>query len=327
MSGLFDCYKRQIDYIRVSVTDRCNLRCFYCTVKNIPRMTHDDILRYEEIEKIVKASAEMGVKSVRITGGEPLVRPEVPKLVDLLSEVKGIDEITLTTNGILLANYARELKQAGLKRVNISLDTLQEKRFEKITGTGKLKDVLNGIEAARKAGLNPVKINMVVLGGVNDDEVLDFCLKTKEEGWHIRFIEYMPLMGKQSEKVGMVTIKDIKETIEDGLGELKPCGKVSGSGPARYYSLQGAVGTIGFISPVSECFCQDCNRFRLTADGKLRPCLLSDEEVDIKTILRNGAGEEDVRKVVKEAINKKPKNHELKNGENGKKRQMWQIGG
>jgi len=327
MSGLFDCYKRRIDYIRVSVTDRCNLRCFYCTVKNIPRMTHDDILRYEEIEKIVRASAEMGVKSVRITGGEPLVRPEISKLIRMLSEVEGIDEVTLTTNGILLAGCAKELKHSGLKRVNISLDTLKEERFEKITGDGKLKEVLKGIEAARREGLNPVKMNMVVLGGVNDDEVFDFALKTKEEGWHIRFIEYMPLMGKQSEQVEMITIKDIKAMIEDKLGELKPCGAVSGSGPARYYHLQGTEGTIGFISPISQCFCRSCNRFRLTADGRLKPCLLSDEEVDIKTMVRNGAGRDDIKKIIKAAVAQKPSKHNLNNGESGKKRQMWQIGG
>jgi len=327
MSGLFDCYKRRIDYIRVSVTDRCNLRCFYCTVEDIPRLTHDDILRYEEIEKIVEASARMGVKSVRITGGEPLVRPQVPKLVKMLSEVEGIDEVTLTTNGVLLADYAQELKKAGLKRVNISLDTLKEGRFEKITGIARLKDVLKGIEVARREGLNPVKMNMVVLGGVNDDEVLDFARKTKEEGWHIRFIEYMHLFGKQSRKVRLVTIKDIKTMIEDKLGELNPCGVVLGSGPARYYNLSGASGTIGFISPVSECFCQSCNRFRLTADGKLKPCLLSDEEVDIKRMMRNGADRDDIIKTIKEAVGKKPQNHNLRSGGNGRERQMWQIGG
>jgi cyclic pyranopterin phosphate synthase len=290
-------------------------------------MSHDDILRYEEIEKIVRASAEMGVKSVRVTGGEPLVRPELPKLVSMLSEVKGIDEVTLTTNGMLLADCAQELKKAGLKRVNISLDTLREDRFEEITGARKLEEVSKGIEAARKAGLNPVKMNTVVLGGVNDDEVLDFSRKTKEEGWHIRFIEYMPLMGKQSEQVGLVAIKDMEAMIEDAFGELKPCGVISGSGPARYYSLQGAEGTIGFISPVSECFCQDCNRFRLTADGRLKPCLLSNEEFNIKTLMRNGARQEDVKKIIEEAVARKPRNHNLKSGINGNKRQMWQIGG
>ncbi len=327
MSGLFDCYKRRIDYIRVSVTDRCNLRCFYCTVKNIPRMTHDDILRYEEIEKIVSASAEMGVKSVRITGGEPLVRPEVPELVRMLSRIEGIDEVTLTTNGILLAGYAEEMKQAGLKRVNISLDTLREDRFEKITGSRKLKDVLKGIEVASRKGLNPVKINIVVLGGVNDNEVLDFTLKTKEEGWHIRFIEYMPIIEGQFEQVEIITVKAIKEIIEDAFGELKPCGTVSGRGPARYYHLPGASGTIGFISPISECFCQSCNRFRLTADGRLKPCLLSDEEVDIKTMIRNGAAPDDIKKIIKEAVIRKPQEHNLLSKSSGNGRQMWQIGG
>ena len=184
MTGLFDTYHRRINYMRISVTDRCNMRCIYCTARSVPRLSHDDILRYKEIKRIVQAAVGLGVKSLRITGGEPLVRPDLSALVELLSQVEGISDISLTTNGALLDKYAVELKEAGLKRVNISLDSFKADRFKYITGTDKLKDVLRGIEAVKKAGLDPVKINMVVLKGINDDEIVDFARMSLSEGWH-----------------------------------------------------------------------------------------------------------------------------------------------
>ena len=194
MTGLFDTYHRRINYMRISVTDRCNMRCIYCTAGSVPNLSHDDILRYKEIQRIVQAAVGLGVKSLRITGGEPLVRPDLSALVELLSRVEGISDISLTTNGALLDKYAVELKEAGLKRVNISLDSFKADRFKYITGTDKLKDVLRGIEAAKKAGMDPVKINMVVLKGINDDEIVDFARMSLSEGWHVRYIEYLSLI-------------------------------------------------------------------------------------------------------------------------------------
>ena len=327
MTGLIDSFHRQIDYIRVSVTDRCNLRCIYCTAKLVPHLTHDDILRYEEIHQVVQAAAGLGVKKIRLTGGEPLVRPELNKLVELLSQVEGIDEISLTTNAILLGKYAAQLKAAGLKRVNISLDTFKADKFRYITSQDKLKDVLSGIEAARNAGLNPVKINMVVIKGVNDDELLDFARASVSDGWHVRFIEEMPLVTSRIEENKLVAVQEMMATIQESLGQLEPCWPTSGNGPAKYYQLSGASGTIGFIGPVTDCFCSQCNRFRLTADGQLRPCLLEDSEVDLKGPLRRGASTQELEGLMRQAAALKRERHRLSEDFVPGKRQMWQIGG
>lgn len=327
MTGLIDSFHRQIDYIRVSVTDRCNLRCIYCTSKLVPRLTHDDILRYEEIHQVVQAAAGLGVKKIRLTGGEPLVRPELNKLVELLSQVEGIDEISLTTNAILLGKYAAQLKAAGLKRVNISLDTFKADKFRYITSQDKLKDVLGGIEAARNAGLNPVKINMVVIKGVNDDELLDLARASVSDGWHVRFIEEMPLVTSRIKENKLVAVQEMMATIQESLGQLEPCWPTSGNGPAKYYQLSGASGTIGFIGPVTDCFCSQCNRFRLTADGRLRPCLLEDSEVDLKGPLRSGASTQELEGLMRQAAALKRERHRLSEDFVPGKRQMWQIGG
>ena len=327
MTGLIDSFHRQIDYIRVSVTDRCNLRCIYCTAKLVPRLTHDDILRYEEIHQVVQAAAGLGVKKIRLTGGEPLVRPELNKLVELLSHVEGIDEISLTTNAILLGKYAAQLKAAGLKRVNISLDTFKADKFRYITSQDKLKDVLGGIEAARNAGLNPVKINMVVVRGVNDDELLDLARASVSDSWHVRFIEEMPLVTSRNKENKLVAVQEMMATIQESLGQLEPCWPTSGNGPAKYYQLSGASGTIGFIGPVTDCFCSQCNRFRLTADGRLRPCLLEDSEVDLKGPLRRGASTQELEGLMRQAAALKRERHRLSEDFVPGKRQMWQIGG
>jgi cyclic pyranopterin phosphate synthase len=327
MTGLIDSFHRQIDYIRVSVTDRCDLRCIYCTAKLVPRLTHDDILRYEEIHQVVQAAAGLGVKKIRLTGGEPLVRPELNKLVELLSQVEGIDEISLTTNAILLGKYAAQLKAAGLKRVNISLDTFKADKFRYITSQDKLKDVLGGIEAARNAGLNPVKINMVVIRGVNDDELLDFARASVSDGWHVRFIEEMPLVTSRIKESKLVAVQEMMATIQESLGQLEPFWPTSGNGPAKYYQLSGASGTIGFIGPVTDCFCSQCNRFRLTADGRLRPCLLEDSEVDLKGPLRRGASTQELEGLMRQAAALKREQHRLSEDFVPGKRQMWQIGG
>ena len=327
MSGLLDTYHRRIDYMRISVTDRCDLRCIYCTEKSVPRLTHGDILRYEEIQKIVQAAARLGVKSLRITGGEPLMRPDLGNLIKMLVQVEGIDDISLTTNGTLLSRYADELKVAGLKRVNISLDTFKADKFKSITGSDKLKDVFSGIEAAKKARLEPIKINVVVMRGINDNEILDFARMSINEGWHVRYIEKMPLVTAELDNNQLVSVAEMMATVQKSLGQLEPCMAAVGNGPAKYYKLPNARGTIGFIGPVTDCFCSQCNRFRITADGGLRPCLLEDDEIDIKGPLRSGASIGELEQLMRQAAALKRERHRLNETFVPGRKKMWQIGG
>jgi cyclic pyranopterin phosphate synthase len=261
---------------------------------------------------------------IRLTGGEPLVRAELPKLVRMLSQMEGIEELSLTTNGTFLKKYAVELKGAGLSRVNVSLDTLKADKFRYITRVGELKDVLEGIEATRDAGLHPVKINVVVIRGINDDEILDFAEMTHKEGWYVRFIELMPFKGAAE----FVSSIELRQHISL-LGKLEPCTPIIGNGPAMYYRLSGAEGTIGFISPVTEpSFCSRCNRMRLTPDGRLRPCLLAEDEIDLKMPLRNNASMEELKRLILKAVASKPEHHHLEGGNvNLVNRKMSQIGG
>nr|MBC7243987.1 GTP 3',8-cyclase MoaA [Chloroflexota bacterium] len=329
----FDAYSRPINYLRVSVTDRCNLRCFYCMPpEGIPWRSHEEILRYEEIATVVQAAAELGISRVRLTGGEPLVRLDIVDLVRILAHIPGIDDLAMTTNGILLSRYAQALAGAGLQRVNISLDTLRAERFRCITRWGQIEDVLAGIEAAHQAGLEPVKINTVVIRGMNDDEVGDLARKTMEAGWNVRFIEWMPVSNVQglmesNWRDSVVTAQEIRQKVEEALGTLEPAKASKGGGPARYYRLPGANGTIGFITPVSEHFCYHCNRLRLTADGQLRPCLLSDREIDLRTPLRQGADVTQIKALILQAIESKPLRHHLSECELPERRTMSQIGG
>jgi GTP 3',8-cyclase len=327
MTGTCDTYQRSINYLRISVTDRCNLRCVYCMPDGgISLMSHLDILSYEEIITLVKAAAELGIDKVRLTGGEPLVRAGVADLIKMIAEIDTIKDISMTTNGVLLAKYAADLKEAGLDRVNISLDTLKPERFHKITRCGKLEDTLKGIEAAKEADLTPVKINMVVMAGVNDDEIVDFAKKTVTDGWNVRFIEQMPVSAPGEEAAKLFSVKDMKLRI-DPLGKMEPFKMSTGNGPAKYYKLPGASGTIGFITPVTEHFCMECNRLRLTADGKLRLCLLQEDEIDLREPLRSGASISELKMLIEDAISKKPKGHTL--GEEGrhKGRPFSQVGG
>jgi cyclic pyranopterin phosphate synthase len=290
-------------------------------------LSHDDILRYEEIERVVRVAAKLGVRSIRLTGGEPTVRPHVAELVRLIKSIPGIEDISMTTNATRLVDMAQELKAAGVDRVNISLDTFKPERFQAMCGAGRLEEVLEGIEAARKAGLNPVKINTVVLRGVNDDEVVDFARKSVSDGWHVRYIEEMPLVENPNGHK-MVSIDEIRARIENELGILEPCyPKHNGHGPAKYYKVPGSAGSIGFIGPVTDCFCDKCNRFRLTADGKLRPCLLREDEVDLKPTLRNGAGDEELEKLMLKTAAMKQERHQLAEHISPQGRNMRQIGG
>ena len=325
MTKLADSYQRPVNYLRISVTDRCNFRCIYCMPpEGVPLMSHDEILTYEEVFVVAKAAAQLGIVKLRLTGGEPLVRADLSRLVSMLAGIEGIDDISLTTNGMLLERYAAELRQAGLQRINVSLDSLRDDRFRAITRVGELEPVLRGIEAARKAGLNPVKTNSVVIRGVNEDEVIDFARLTLEDDWHVRFIEYMPFDNGEGPSQIFVPVSEMREQLKP-LGRLLPSPR-SGNGPAKYFRFPEARGTIGFISAVSEHFCEGCNRLRLTADGKLRPCLFSDEEIDMRGPLRQGATAEDLKALIRKAVSRKPRGHRLRAGVSCH-RYMAQIGG
>ena len=338
MTGTSDTFNRPINYLRISVTDRCNLRCIYCLPpEGVSMLKHEDILTYEEIATIVKLAARLGISKLRLTGGEPLVRLNLPELVTMLAKIDGIDDISLTTNGILLKDFAAQLKQAGLKRVNVSLDSLKPDKFERITRLGKLSDVLQGIEAAKASGLNPVKINMVVMRGTNDDEIVDFANKTITEGWHVRFIELMPFIADNPPEAHSATdqskahsqfvpASEIKERLYI-LGKMEPFRHIAGNGPADYFRFPRSEGSVGFITPVSQHFCFSCNRLRLTAEGALRPCLLSDREIDLRQPLRSGASPEKLTQIIREAIETKPKEHQLSKGAKPHKRFMSQVGG
>jgi cyclic pyranopterin phosphate synthase len=327
-----DAYNRPISYLRVSVTDRCNLRCIYCMPpEGAPWRPHEEILRYEEIETVVRAATELGISKVRLTGGEPLVRLGIVDLVRNLAHIPGVDDLAMTTNGILLSRYAVALADAGLQRVNISLDTLRPERFRRITRLGRLEDVLAGMEAAQRAGLEPVKINTVVIRGMNDDEAVDLARKTTEAGWNVRFIELMPVgngvLADGGWRERVVTAGEIRPKIEAVLGELEPAKVSVGGGPARYYRLPGARGTLGFITPISEHFCYRCNRLRLTADGQLRPCLLSDYEINLRTPLRQGADVDQIKGLLLKGIESKPMQHHLDEWKRPENRVMSEIGG
>ncbi len=312
MSALVDPYRRKISYLRISVTDRCNLRCRYCMPpEGIKLMEPGGILRYEELLRIARIAARRGITKIRITGGEPLVRRGIVEFIGELSRIEGIEDLCLTTNGVLLGGYARSLREAGLKRVNVSLDSLKRERFEAITGGDHLEKVLDGLEEAERAGLEPVKINVVVVKGLNDDEVADFALLTKKKPYHVRFIEYMPFSTGGDDSCGdiFVSAGAVKEAIE-AIEPLVPVDdKRPSSGPARRFRFRGAPGEIGFISPMSEHFCEGCNRLRLTADGMLRTCLFSDMETDIKSALRSGASDDEIEELLFRAVGEKPKDH------------------
>jgi cyclic pyranopterin phosphate synthase len=311
---MIDSHKRLINYLRVSITDRCNLRCIYCMPKEgLSLIGHDDILRYEEILRIVGEAVRMGISKVRITGGEPLARRGVVDFFRSLRSIDGLEDVSLTTNGILLGHYADDLVRAGMTRINISLDSLQPDRYASITRGGDLHAVLQGIKTVHTLGLAPIKINVVVIKGFNDDEVLDFARLTLDKPFQIRFIELMPLGTTYTHNGGRYLSNDIvKSRIEAvyGLRSLNGDGS-NKDGPARLFRLSDGVGTVGFISPVSHHFCATCNRLRLTADGHLRACLLSDEETNLKEPLRTGCTDRDLHQLIEATLEFKPLRHHI----------------
>jgi cyclic pyranopterin phosphate synthase len=308
---LYDQLSRCIDYLRISITDRCNLSCVYCNPRNnLKPLFHKEILQYEEILRIASVAIPLGISHIRITGGEPLVRRGVVDFIAALNSVKGIEDISLTTNGVFLAEKAVDLRNAGITRLNISLDSLNAKKFAEITGNDRWRDVWQGIEKAEEVGFAPIKINMVPVKGVNDDEILDFARMTLKRALHIRFIEFMPIGANDRWHTDKcVTAEQIRESIERELGPLVPFKGKQSAGPSANYQISGARGVIGFISPISKHFCASCRRLRLTADGKIRPCLLSDTEIDIKSPLRGGCDDRELERILRLALEVKPERH------------------
>lgn len=295
-----DTFDRTITYLRVSITDRCNLRCRYCMPEDgVCKLQHRDILSFEEIVEIVHCAAELGIKKVRITGGEPLVRKGCAELCGKISKIPGIEELTLTTNGVLLEQTAQALKENGVSRVNVSLDTLNPEKYRKITGGGAIEPVFRGLEAAKAAGLSPLKLNTVLIGGFNNDEIPDFVEMTRHAPVELRFIELMPLgpgaeFGEEAYLPG--------DTVLQQMPELAPL--PSDGGVARLYQLPGAMGRVGLISPLSRHFCSSCNRLRLTAEGALKPCLHSSQEISLRHLHGDA-----LRQAILTAAKAKPKMH------------------
>lgn len=312
MALLTDRYRRPIDYLRISITDRCNLRCIYCMpFGGVSKLTHDDILSYEEFLRLVKVAIKMGISKVRLTGGEPLVRRGVTDFCRRLAALPGMKSLSLTTNGVLLEELAQEIYQAGIRRINISLDTLQPERFSRMTCRDEFDRVWRGIQTAEKVGFHPIKINVVVMGGINDDEVVQLAQLTKDRPYHIRFIEFMQFMNNDRLIPGhFVSAEDILGRLHS-VAPLEQVTSRHSNGPARHFRWPDAQGMIGIISPISHHFCPSCNRIRLTADGKLRNCLFSDRELDIKLPLRQGATDAELAQLLTESIINKPEKHAL----------------
>lgn len=311
---LIDPCNRHLNYLRISITDRCNLKCLYCVPRDqIARISHDEILTYEEILRLVKIGVRLGISKLRVTGGEPLVRKGVYGFLRELSSIDGLADLSLTTNGVALRDNLVKIKSAGIRRINISLDTLQRKKFQQITGLDLFDQVWQGIEMARDMGFHPIKINIVALNGINDDELKDMARLSFDNPFHIRFIEYMPIGDSQMGNGPLLLAPEIKKRISE-LGQLRPVRNSVNDGPAQRYCFEGARGEVGFIHALSHHFCDRCNRLRLTASGKLRPCLLSDHHEDIKGPLRAGCSDDDLAEIFFKAVRHKPSDHNLAAG-------------
>ena len=327
MTALLDQFGRTIEYLRISVTDRCNFRCRYCMpLEGLPWLPKSDILSYEEIREVVAQLAVMGLRRIRITGGEPTIRPQLETLVRFIRGVAEVEDIALSTNGVKLPQLASVLAEAGLDRVNISADSLQADRIVAIARRDLGFEPIAAAKAAQAAGLGPIKLNVVVMRGVNDDEVVDFARLTLDNPWHVRFIELMPVGSLEPMTDEMVVpSEEVLSRIQDALGPLSPGGgPTRGNGPAEYYQLGGAAGSIGVITPMTHTYCGSCNRVRLTADGRLRTCLFGDHEVDLRSPLRAG---EPLAPFVRQALADKPEAHALLSRRVGGLRALSQVGG
>jgi cyclic pyranopterin phosphate synthase len=327
---LFDSFGRKMTYLRLSVTDRCNLRCFYCMPQaDFNWMPHHNILRFEEIVRLVKVLALQGVRKIRLTGGEPLVRRDVIRLMEGISNLEGVEELCLTTNGVELSRLAESIFSLGVRHINISLDTLKRERFQAITGRDLFDNVWDGIQKCVSLGFSPIKINFVMMKGKNDDEITDFALLSAKFPIEVRFIEFMPVGKDSNWGAGYFLSSDqAKKGIEERLGRLEPEERTKNSGPAERYSLQGGKGTIGFISPLSHRFCRECNRLRITADGRLRLCLFSDKEVLLRDMLRSQISDGELAEFLSGAVMRKPARYLVQEQEVPScDRQMSSIGG
>ncbi len=328
-----DSFNREIDYLRISLTDRCNLRCVYCMPLNGLRFCpNEELLTAAEIETVARAALRAGFRKFRLTGGEPTLRPDLLEIVQRLAALGGVRDLALTTNAILMARLARPLKDAGLRRVNVHLDSLNPATVERQMRWGTLADIWKGLAACEEAGLTPIKLNAVVAAGYNENEVADLAQLTLERDWHVRFIELMPLGGGECARLAMqryVSNIETRRRIEEALGPLAPLEASSLSDESRNFRLPNARGVVGFISPVSEPYCGTCNRMRLTADGKFHLCLLNDDELDVRQVLRSGArdAEERVAQILLKAVQVKPTGHHLLEGRSTERRSMFQIGG
>ncbi len=326
-----DTYGRNINYMRISVTDRCNLRCRYCMPEEGLRLGgkgHNNILTLEECARLVQIAAGIGIHKIRLTGGEPLVRRNLVKLIGDIASIAAIDDIAITTNGMLFAPMAAGLQSAGLQRVNFSVDTLEKTKYRYITRQGDIGKLMASLYKALELEMHPVKINMVVIRGFNDDEIMDFVRLAYNYPLHVRFIEFMPvgdlLYWRQDRSL---CSREIKAQVQQEYA-LMPVRAIRGNGPAKYYKLEGGQGSVGFISPLSNHFCGDCNRIRLTAEGKLRACLYDPREIDLKTALQNQASDSELKDLFLSAISLKPEKHSMHSGWGaGNKRKMHQIGG
>lgn len=322
-----DSYNRNIHYLRISLTDRCNLRCVYCMPADMQFAPPSYLLQDDELLRLVRIATSVGFDRVRLTGGEPTVRRNIVGLVDAIAHLPGIKEIAMTTNALKLEKLAEPLAKAGIKRVNISIDTLDVERFHKMTRFGQLEQVWRGILAAERAGLNPIKLNAVVVRGYNEDDIVDLAKLTLDHAWDMRFIEVMPLGSIANFQVdSVVPVAEMKLRIESACGKLESI-DWDGHNPARPYRLKDGKGTIGFISSVTEPFCAGCDRMRLSADGRLRLCLLRDNEVDLLTPLRAGASDDELRALMSNGVYNKPWGHGLAQNVIAESRVMSQIGG
>ncbi len=310
---MIDQFGRRVEYLRVSVTDKCNLRCVYCMpLEGLDWLKRESLLSYEEIASVLRTMAGMGLEKVRITGGEPLVRKDLPSLVGMVAEIPGIVDISLSTNAVLLADQAQALRDAGISRVNVSLDSLQEERVDAIARRpGSFGRILEGLDAAEAVGFDPIKINVVLIGGQNDDEIEDFARITRDRPWHIRFIELMPTGSNLDLSTNnFVSCQDALVRIRR-MGDIEPVDGPAGNGPATYFRFPGAAGTVGVITPMSHNYCDTCNRMRLTADGQLRPCLFGSIQTNLRDPLRAGA---DLVPLIEETLQIKPERHYLIQG-------------
>jgi cyclic pyranopterin phosphate synthase len=323
-----DSYGRRINYLRISLTDACNLRCVYCMPEDMTFRPRHELMSDEELLLLVRVGASLGVNKIRLTGGEPTIRPNLIEIVREIANTPGIKDLAMTTNGLLLPKLAKPLAEAGLRRVNISIDTLDAKKFRQITRWGDLDDIWRAIRASEEAGLTPIKLNCVVVRNFNDGEdMVQLARLTLENDWDVRFIEMMPF-GEITDfqQTNVVTFQEMRQRIEDAFGPLEEA-SYDFVDPSRPFRIPGAMGTLGFISSVTEPFCQGCGRVRLTADGKLRLCLLRDDEVDLLTPLRAGASFEELRILMRDGSYHKPWGHGLAQGVVAEKRAMNQIGG